>query len=47
MNVVKKARKEGVGCLGLDFLDNFGDADDMESSIPPGCLTALRETGPR
>jgi hypothetical protein len=27
---VKKARKEAMGRLGLDFLDNFGDADDMD-----------------
>ena len=29
---VKKARKEAMNRLGLDFLDNFGDADDMEVS---------------
>ncbi|KAH9923909.1 SNF2 chromatin remodeling protein [Epithele typhae] len=27
---VKKARKEAMGRLGLDFLDSFGGADDMD-----------------
>ncbi|TFY59920.1 hypothetical protein EVJ58_g5470 [Rhodofomes roseus] len=27
---VKKARKEAMGRLGLDFLDGFGDDDDMD-----------------
>lgn len=27
---VKKARKEAMGRLGLDFLDNFGANDDMD-----------------
>ncbi|OBZ75174.1 hypothetical protein A0H81_04814 [Grifola frondosa] len=27
---VKKARQEAMGRLGLDFLDSFGDADDMD-----------------
>ena len=29
-NEVKKARKEAMGRLGLDFLDSFGGADDMD-----------------